>query len=279
VPEAYGNVVSLDYFEVMGIPLLAGRGFEPGDRAGGAPVVVLSRSVAETLWPGEDPVGRTLGVRGAPGTYTVVGVAGDIRSRGLDADWTPYAYIPYTQSPSRFATLAVRVRAAPAGYAPAVREAIWSLDPDQPLWEVMTQDERIAFWVDSSRFATGVLTVFAAAALLLAASGLAGVIAYTVARRTHEFGIRLALGAGRGTILQLVLRTGGLLLAGGVALGLAGAAALSRVLSNLLFGIDALDAATYLAAPAVLAAVGLAATWLPARRAAAVDPVVALRQD
>jgi putative ABC transport system permease protein len=279
VPEAYGHVVSLDYFEVMGIPLLAGRGFEPGDRAGGAPVAVLSRSVAETLWPGEDPVGRTVGVRGVPETFTVVGIAGDIRSRGLDADWTRYAYVPYTQSPSRFATLAVRVPVAPSGYATAVREAIWSLDPDQPLWEVMTQNERIGFWVDSNRFTTGVLTVFAAVALLLAASGLAGVIAYMVARRTHEFGIRLALGAGRGKILQLVLRTGGLMLAGGVVLGLAGAIAVSRVLSSLLFGIDALDAATFAAAPAVLAAVGLAATYLPARRAAGVDPVIALRHD
>lgn len=279
VPTAQANVVSLDYFEVMGIPLLAGRSFGRGDTLDSEPVAVLSRRTAEALWPGQDPIGRTVGQRGNEQTVTVVGVVGDIRSRGLEGDWVPYAYLPYTQVPARFATLAVRVPAAPSSYATAVREAIWSLDPDQPLWEVMTQNERIEGWTDSARFATSMLTVFAAAALLLAATGLAGVIAYMVGRRTHEFGIRLALGSGRGRIVQLVLRTGGLLLAGGVALGLAGAFALSRLLSSLLFGIGALDAATYLAAPAVLAAVGLAATYLPARRAAGVDPVVALRHD
>ncbi len=173
----------------------------------------------------------------------------------------------------------MRVPADAMSYAPVVKDAIWELDPDQPIWEVMTQNTRIGYWTGSQRFATSLLAVFAAIALTLAAIGIAGVVAYSVGQRTHEIGIRVALGAGGSEILTMVLKGGLLLLLGGLAIGVPGAALLSRVLADQLFGVGPIDPATYLAAPVLLAVVALVACYLPARKAAKTDPTVALRYE
>ncbi len=281
VPVAGLNFVNADYFGVMGIPLVAGRGFSAADRAGSMPATVVSRRVAEALWSGEDAVGRTLRVRGDEDNtlFHVVGVAGDIHNRGLTGEVSPMAYFPYAQQPSHFATIGVRVRAEPMSYAPAVRAAIWEIDPDQPLWEVMTQNDRIGQWTGSQRFTTSLLTVFAAIAVALAAIGIAGVLAYSVGQRTREIGIRLALGAGREQILRQVMTQGLLLLVGGMVIGVVGAALLTRLLEGFLFGVGAVDAVTFALAPALLTIAALVACYLPARKASSVDPLVALRYE
>ena len=280
VPRVGFNRVNTEFFEVLGISVRAGRALSTQDRLGGSPVAVVSQRLANDFWPGEEAIGRSFRLREAEDElFTVVGVVGDIHSRGVRDDPIPTVYAPQAQVPSRFATLALRVAADPLSYSAAVREAIWELDSDQPLWEVMTQNQRIEQWIGRDRFTASLLGVFSAVALLLAALGIAGVTAYSVGQRRQEIGIRLALGAGRRRILQMIMRQGFLMVAIGLGIGLLAALALSRTLAGTLFGVEALDLLSFTVAPVLLALVALLACYLPAQRASRIDPGVTLRDE
>jgi putative ABC transport system permease protein len=210
---------------------------------------------------------------------TVVGVVGDVRLQGFDADVRPTAYWPPAELPYTFATLVVRTEGDPRGAVADVREAVGSIDPEVPISSVRTMDERLADSVERSRFDALLLTIFAGVALLIAVVGVYGVVSYTVSRRTQEIGVRMALGATRGGVLRMILRRGLLLALAGVGVGLVAALGLTRLMTGLLFEVSATDPATYAVVAAALATTALLACLLPARRAASVEPVSALRRE
>ncbi|MEM6797353.1 MAG: ABC transporter permease, partial [Acidobacteriota bacterium] len=208
LPSLSLNIVSLGYFETLGIPLLAGRTFDGSERAG-EPAVLLSREAASRVWPGQDDVlGKALSIRGGERRYRVIGVVDDIYSSGLRSGIDPMLYFCNLQEPSRFATLSARVVGDPYEHSEAVRQAIWSVDPDQPLWEIMSQADRIRGWNSFDRLITSLLSVFALVALGLAAIGIGGILAYQVTQRRREFSIRLSLGASRGRIIKMIFGQG-----------------------------------------------------------------------
>ncbi|MEO1086844.1 MAG: FtsX-like permease family protein, partial [Acidobacteriota bacterium] len=227
VPTPYVNSVSRGFFAAMGIPRLAGRTFTSGDGADGLPVAVVSERAAADLWPGgEEPVGRTLRFRGSETEITVVGVVGGIYGNGFRDGPDPVVYLVNTQQVARFATLAARVPGDPYAHGPALKQAIWDIDPNQPVWEVVSQTDRIGGRLGSDRFVASLLAVFAGIALTLAAIGIGGVIAYAVALRRRELGIRLSLGAAPSEIVKLIVGQGLVLVLSGLGFGLVGAAAL-----------------------------------------------------
>jgi putative ABC transport system permease protein len=280
-------MVSPGYIEAMSIPLLRGRTFTAQDAAGSMPVVVISRGLAERYWPGEDPVGRRLltGWEGGanPNWRTIIGVVGDVRHGGLDNDPRAEFYIPFAQLPwaARSLTFAVRTQMDPNGIAAAGRDAVWSIDPKQPVYDVRTMDRlvRESNSVVVPRLMAGALAIFGMLALLLAALGLYGVISYNVAQRTYEIGVRAALGARSTDVLALVLRQGMALVAIGLGIGLAGALAVTRLLRSLLFEVSPTDPVAFAGMAGVLLVVAVVATIVPARRAAGIDPMSALRAE
>ncbi|HKG94968.1 MAG TPA: FtsX-like permease family protein, partial [Gemmatimonadaceae bacterium] len=274
--------VSPGYFEVMGIPLLRGRLLDDRDAAGTPAAVLLSESLARRKFPGADPIGRRLRVGPNDGPWaTVVGVVGDVKQASLAASRPDAVYV--TTAQWRFAdrarSLVVRARGEAAALTPAVKGAVWSVDRDQPIVRVATMDALLAASAAERRFALILFEAFAAAALALAAIGLYGILSGSVAERMRELGVRAALGASRGALLGLVMRQGTALAAAGVAIGLAAAAAASQALAALLFGVSRLDPATYLGVVALLAVVSVVACWVPAWRAARVDPAITLRAE
>jgi putative ABC transport system permease protein len=275
--EARFRPVGPGWFRLLRIPLAAGREFVAADDGSAPRVAIVNQAFVRRYFPGGNPLGESINIFGVP--REIVGVAGDVRFRGREADVQPTMYVPFHQNPLSALSLVVRAEGDPLALVPAVRGAIRALDPDLPLVEVATLEQTLAGSLAQRRFTLSLLALFAALALVLAAVGIYGTVALGVVERTHEIGVRLALGGDRGDVLRLVLGQGlGLTLAG-VALGLAGALAARRVLAALLFEIAPGDPLTWAAVPAVLAAVALAASWLPARRATAVDPVVALHQE
>jgi len=280
VGGTFRYAVSPGYFETMRIPLVRGRLLDERDRAGAPLVAVISESVAKRRLPGQDPVGRRLRVGAGP-LYTVVGVVGDVKQVSLALSESDAVYV--TADQWRFAdnamSLIVRGRDRPAALAGPIREAIWSVDRDQAVVRVATMDDLVAASAAERRFALTVFEAFALAALLLAAAGIYGVLAGSVAERTREIGVRAALGASRTSILVLVLGRGMTMTAFGIGLGILGAAAASRVMAALLFGISPLDPVTYAGAIALLAGVSLVACGVPAWRAARVDPARTLRSE
>jgi putative ABC transport system permease protein len=282
-PAVAQLLIGGDYFHALGVPLLRGRAFTEADVAGAPEVIIINQTMAKTLFPGEDPIGRRLQL-GDPDPespwVTIVGIAGDVKYTGLDKAPEPTMYTPYEQNlwwPTMF--LVVRSSVDPAGLARAVRSQVAGLDPLLPLARVRTMDELLGQSVAEPRFRTTLLGIFAATALLLAAVGIYGVLSYTVGQRTQEIGIRMALGARRRDVLALVLGQGMALAGIGVAIGLAAALALSRVLAGLLFGVSPADPATFGAVSLVMVAAALLACYVPARRATRVDPMVALRSE
>ncbi len=279
------RTVGGDYFRAMDIPLLKGRVFSPElDTRTSPRVVVIDERLANQFWPGEDPLGRRIRTGGfdvTPDTpwMTIVGVVGGVKQDALDADSRIAYYRFQGQSPSRAMNVVVRSRSDPSSLAAAVTGQIRALDPDLPIYKMRTMGERVEASLSERRFSMLLLTLFAGLALGLAAIGIYGVMAYLVSQGTRELGIRLALGAAPRDLLLLVVRQGMTVAATGMVLGLAGAFALTRFMRALLFGVHASDPMTFLAIAATLTLVALVACYLPARRAAQVDPIVSLRTE
>jgi len=279
-PATNYYAVSPDYFKAMGIPLRRGRLFTDQDREGAPRVVVINEAMARRMFPGEDPIGQHIHVTNGPLVFReIVGIVGDVKQYELDADAPMQTYEPYLQQEFRRMSLVVRTAADPALLGAAVRQAVLAIDPDQPVTRVATLADLVADSVAESRASARLIAVFGALALLLAAVGVYGVMAFTVAQRTHEFAIRIAIGAGTASLLRMVVRQALGLALGGAALGVGAALALTRVTATLLFGVTATDPATFAAVPAVLIGVALLASYVPAWRATVVDPITALRSE
>ncbi len=283
VQTADFRVVSTDYFRAMKIPLLSGRYFTEQDTADAPGVIVIDETLARRFFPNEDPLGKRIDESGSPngrGFLTIVGVVAGIKHSSLDAEPKPAMYVSYLQSPWLDMTLAVRTGGAGAeNLAGAVRQEVWALDKDQPVARVVTLESLFAKAVAPQRFQMMLVGLFAAVALLLSVVGIYGVMAYSVTQRTHEIGIRMALGAQRGDVFKLLMSQGMTQALVGIVIGLAGAFALTRLMSSLLFGVSATDPLTFGGVALLLAAVALLACYVPARRAMKVDPMVALRYE
>jgi putative ABC transport system permease protein len=279
-PQALFNTATPDYFATMGIPSVQGRLFNDGDRLGTPDVIVINETMARRFWPGQDPVGKQIKFVGGDDTpATVVGVVGDAKHDWLSEEQRPQIYNCYSQSPGLFATVVVRTKVEPMSLSQAVREAVWKVDKDQPVWKVRTVESLLAYNVADKRFLMLLMVVFAALALSITAIGLYGVMNYTVGRRTHEIGIRMALGARAVDVLKLVVSQGMRLAIAGVGVGLIASFALTRFIQSLLFGVSATDALTFTSVSALLCGVALLACYIPARRATKVDPLIALRHE
>jgi putative ABC transport system permease protein len=280
-PEVEFRRASRNYFRTLGIPVLNGRSFNEQDRAGAASVVIINEAAARLFWPDEDPVGRRIKTIPNPNApwSTIVGVVGDVRHFGLDAEPRPELYIPFDQGPPTGPFMVIRTSDDPLSVVGAVRAQIQSVNKDQPLGSIQTMSRVLDTSVAARRFNMLLLGLFAGLALLLAAVGVYGVISYSVSQRTQEIGVRIALGAGSSNVLGLILGQGLKLVGAGVATGLVGALAITRIMSSLLFGIGATDPVTFFAISLLLVGVAMMACYVPARRATKVDPMVALRRE
>jgi putative ABC transport system permease protein len=268
--------------ELMGIPQVAGRDVAEADRAVSPRVAVVSQEIARRYFPGENPIGRKINVFvGPPGgaPWEIVGIVGDIRMTSLDGDERPAVYVPHAQLTIGLMTLVVRTEQDPASLAGTIRRVIRSLDPSLPVVDVMTMEEVIETTLARPRTVATLLTAFAFIALVLAGVGVYGVMAYSVAQRTQEIGVRMALGATPTSVFGLVLGQALKLVAAGVVAGIAAAAAVTRALETLLFQTEPLDIPTFAGTVAILITVALIASYVPARRGTRVAPVDALRAE
>jgi putative ABC transport system permease protein len=284
-PELYNRSIAGDYFRVMGIPLVRGRALTADDRADTPLVGVINDSMARQYFGNGDPLGARIRWARDEGEswITIVGVVGNVRHFGLAASEEPAVYTPYAQSHDdwkRWSAIVVRTPSAPdQALAAQLKRAVWKVDPLIPVTKLQSMNEVLAVSLSARRFNALLIGIFAAVAVTLAAVGLYGVIAYLVQQRTREIGVRMALGAQRGDVLKLVMRHGIALTAAGVVLGICAALASSRLLASLLHGVKTTDVMTFSAVSALLVLIALIATYLPARRAAALNPSVALRHE
>jgi putative ABC transport system permease protein len=283
-PSADFFAIEEDYFKTLGVSMLKGRDFTVHDGAKDQPVIIVNQAFARKHFPNEDPVGKRI----RPGISTtvtdpvmreIVGVVSDVRNRNLSSELRPGYFIPMSQIPFNQMAVIVRTTNDPHSLITAVQNEVHSMDPEVPVFNVKTMDEYIAATVAAPRFNTTLLVIFASVALVLTIVGLYGVMSYSVAQRTNEIGIRMALGARVTDVLGLVFKQGLILVLIGEAIGLAGAFALTRLIRGMLFGVAPNDFITFAAVAVMLAAVALLATLIPARRAARVDPLVALRYE
>jgi putative ABC transport system permease protein len=277
------RIISPGYFDTMSIPLLKGRGLTDQDTSTSPNVVVISEMMARRFWPGEDPVGKRIAtgrVESPEDWIQVVGVVKDVRQFELNADPKPQMYLSYRQA-GFFGVedLVVKTDVEPASMAATVRKAVWEIDKDQPVSNIRTMDEILADSIARQRFSMLLLAIFAGVALVLAGVGIYGVMSYSVAQRTHEIGIRMALGAQTGAVLKLAVGYGMKLVVVGIVVGLIAAFALTRVMATLLFGVTATDPATFALISLLLVAVAALASYIPARRATKVNPIIALRYE
>jgi putative ABC transport system permease protein len=278
--KALENAIDPNYLAATGLPLIRGRNFTYADGPDTPPVLLVNRTMAEKLWPGEDPLGKQLELPEVKVTAEVVGVVGDAKQYDIAERQRPQMYTAYAQNPHIFGTLVVRAGGVEAmSLAESVKKAVWSVDPEQPVWKVRTVEFLLEQNVAGRRFVLTLMACFAGLAMLLTALGLYGVISYTVAQRTHEIGVRVALGAQGRDVLRLVLSQGMKLVLVGLGVGLVGAFALTRYMESLLFGVAATDPLTFAGVALLLAAVALLACYVPARRATRVDPLIALRYE
>ena len=281
-PTEFGfNRIGPNYFRTLGTPLLKGRDFGPLEAAGGTVVTIINDTAARRFWPNDDAVGKRLNLKTSPNewqAFEIVGVVRDMKSAKLTESVRPNMFVPLSQFYSGGMTLHVRTERPPADVVPNLRSAVLALDSKLPM-EIKTLDERITGTLSSERMTSWLLTAFGLLALVLAAVGIYGVLAFAVSQRTREIGIRLALGAQRRDVLGLVLRQGLRLAAAGITLGLVFAFALTRLLTTILFDVSPTDPLTFTLISTLLIAVSSLACWLPARRAARVDPMEALRYE
>ena len=289
LPEGQANVplaqrpfvdieaVSPQWFETLRVPLRAGRFFTPADNAQAPKVVIVNHTFARRFWPGQNPLGKHITIGRGKDPAEVVGVSADVKNRGLAQEPQPQLYLPFPQLPWGNMYLLVRTAVPPLSMAAAVRAQIAAVDPDQPVTDVQTAAELMDSSRAQPRFTMLLLGAFSGAALALAVIGIYGVLAYSVAQRRHELGIRVALGAERADILRLVVRQGLMLALAGVGIGLIAALLLTRLMTSLLYRVGAYDLATFALAPLVFLAIALIASYLPALRATRIDPMEALR--
>jgi putative ABC transport system permease protein len=269
--------VNTQYFSAMHIPLLRGRNFTEQEVAKGARVVLISELLSQRVFPNEEPIGRRLVMAMGGDPFEIIGVVGDIRHYGLETQPSPAMYMPTGGRTSM--NVVIRAQGDPSNLAAAVRREVKAIDPDQPIAAVKTMDEWLTTSTAGPRYRTLLLALFALVAAILAATGIYGVMSYSVNQRTHEIGVRMALGARRLDVLKLVVRQGMILVIVGIAIGLLGAAALTRVMSSLLFEVTPKDPLTFTGVAIFLTFVALVACYIPARRATKVDPLVALRYE
>ena len=290
-PDAAYRVVLPGYFATMGIPILRGRDIRESDTLDSPGVVVVNEALARKHWPGEDPIGKRITFDDQdknPQWLTVVGVSKNTVRNAWGAAPQSETYLAYLQqrrylerlsSNYTYLTLVLRANGDPSALAPSVRSAVWSVDPNATISQVLKMDDVAAMAVAGPRFYLMLLAVFASVALLLSAVGIYGVMSYSVSRRTHEIGLRMALGAEQGDVLRLVVRQGMLVALVGAGAGLVGALLLTRLMKTLLYGVQATDPITFGAVSLVLVVVALTANYVPARRASRIDPLIALRHD
>lgn len=283
-PKAQINIVSEGYFEAMGIPLLAGREFARSDTEESPQVAIINETLARRYWPDGDATGKRIKL-GRLDSKTpwmiIIGVVKGVRHFKLQREPESEVYFAQSQSLVFFpaATFVIRTTIKPESVVASARDAIWSVDPDQPAYDIKTMSERFSDSIAEQRAQLLLLGLFAAMALALAAVGIYGVISYSVSERTHEIGVRMALGAQTTDVLRMVIKQSLALALAGTAIGLAAALALTRLMSSLLYEVSATDVATFAGVPIILTLVALAASYIPARRATRVDPIVALRYE
>ena len=280
--QADQRIASTGYFETMKVPLVGGRLFSEQDAKDSAPVAIIDENMARTYWPGADPLGKRLKPGDAEDDtpwLEVVGVVANVKQYALDTDSRVTFYRPQLQNPSGTMYVVARTSVDPAGLTAAVTREVRAMDPNVPIYDVKTMEQRLSESLARRRFAMLALGLFALVAMILAAVGIYGVMSYTVAQRTREIGVRMALGAQGRDVLRLVIARGMALAVAGVGAGLVAAFALTRALSSLLYGVSATDLATFAGVPVLLALVSLLACYVPARRATKVDPMEALRHE
>ncbi len=273
------RVVSEGYFETLHIPVLQGRAFTRADRPGTPPVAVVNRAAARHYWGGQDPLGKRFSADAGKSWVQIAGVVGDVKQYGLDKDAVDEIYVPMAQNPLMDAVLVIKTTAEPMSIARSIIELLYAVDPNQPVARVRSLEQVRAESVAAPRLTTNLLGLFALLALAIAATGIGGVMALAVGQRRHEIGVRMAIGARPTEILRMILRQGMALVLFGVAFGLLGALGLTRLLQQLLFEVAPTDPLTYVGVALVLGFAGLVACYVPARRAARVDPIVALRAE
>jgi len=280
-PTTDVRVVDQDYFRTMKIPLIKGRTFTDREETQSTHVVIISEALARQHFPNQDPLGKriTVDMKDENDPCEIVGVVGDVKWKGLDLETRPMVYWPHSELVYGSLVLVVRSNGDPGSMAAAIQREVRALDRDQPVSDVRTMNQLLADSISRSRFATLLLGIFAVVALLLASLGIYGVMSYAVTQRTNEIGIRIALGATRNNVVLLVLRRGMFLATSGVAIGVVGSLALTRLLAGLLFGVSVTDPSTFGLVPVLLLAIAFLAIYLPARRATRVDPLVALRYE
>ena len=279
-PGADYSVACPGYFRTMGVRILRGREFSNQDNVDAAGVIVIDQAMAQKIWPGEDPIGRAIDLGGPGGQrLTVMGEVADMRHRALDESMHPQFFRPYTQASWPWMSIVIRTQGAPESYAPGIKKALAEVEPDRPVSEADTMENIVQDALGPRRFPTILLASFALLALILSAVGIVGIVGYSVAQRTQEIGIRMALGARPRDVLALVLRGSMTWVFVGIVLGIAGSLSLTRLLGILLYGIKPTDPEVLGTASLLLGAVAFLASYIPARRAAKVDPMVALRYE
>ncbi|MEO6971311.1 MAG: ABC transporter permease, partial [Chthoniobacterales bacterium] len=278
MPDEEIRLVSADYFRTLEIPLLKGRFFNAGDKLDAPPVVLINQALAQRYWPNEEPIGKRIRLPQSekPVWATIIGIVGDLHHRGLDQPVKPEFYVALSQFPYSAAILAVRSTQDPISLTSAIRREVQSIDPAQPIAHVRTLEQVIADSVAPRKLSVVLLAAFAAIALVLASVGIYGVMSFLVVQRTHEIGVRMALGAQRSDVFRLVISHAGILIGAGTLLGLIVALLITSALRSALYEVSALDLPTFLFVTLALALVAFVASYIPARRATRADPMIAL---